>query len=498
MVKIPKIQFTFPKIKKDSDETVLQQIKPTLKSTQILINGVLFTYILASIISGVVDLVFFSGLSKSFYNIFALSIPASIVMCLLSLVITSGKAWCAIKVEQIKALQNFLKNKGYTWYKNLNKPKRLWGLVHKLCAITSIITTISLSVVSIGTGLSNLEYKINNMTEDSLTIQQYYKDLENVKKESQLDKKENIIDKKNTNKAAAERANDLTNKAVSVLNEFLDKKNELINQYENLESEKYKEALEGLKTYYTSKIKTVIKITRGSIDEYDEQSLRTEITKYENSNLNILKIVEYDHTEEIKEAEENLNNVLVAIESKKYTNTKGELLNFRLEDGSFVSPQSAVAILDSTVLEYRNDTGDVGESSKMFTLLATYFKLDKTAGGFGVSELMIMILICFFGLLQEALIALLTPKVTIDRKTLFEYESYLPEFDEDDFMYYVYKKYLKKGVISQEDFYYKAEKCKNNKTVPEELNKFKIKKEETNENKYSDLVERKIKEVESL
>ena len=104
-----KIKLFFPKIKKDSDESMIKQIKPTLKSDKILVNGVLFTYILASLVSGVVDLVFFSGLSKSHYNIFAIRIAAPIVMSLLSLVITSGKAWCAIKVSQIDSLVSHLK-----------------------------------------------------------------------------------------------------------------------------------------------------------------------------------------------------------------------------------------------------------------------------------------------------------------------------------------------------------------------------------------------------
>lgn len=494
MVKIPKIQFTFPKIKKDSDETVLQQIKPTLKSTQILINGVLFTYILASIISGVVDLVFFSGLSKSFYNIFALSIPASIVMCLLSLVITSGKAWCAIKVEQIKALQNFLKNKGYA-YKNLNKPKRLWGLVHKLCAITSIITTISLSVVSIGSAVKDSE---NNTNQITLVLS----DLEQLKanqNESKSSYASNTRESKTAKNTALVKAENDAQSGWSVIESYQKERDEI--ETSELEEEEKTKQIDDLRNKYYKKAPSWMK--KSHMDDYTYVDvLKGYQEKYISMNVNSADLNELkDLTASDKEA---INEYILGLEGRfKYPTTyegfemkEGDYVSFLDKDGNPLSLEQVKGRLTSLKGEWENNS-DIGESSKLFMMISDMIVTENSSGT-SITSMLIMGIICFFGLLQEALIALLTPKVTIDRKTLFEYETYLPEFDEDDFMYYVYKKYLKKGVISQEDFYYKAEKCKNNKTVPEELNKFKIKKEETNENKYSDLVERKIKEVESL
>ena len=179
-----KIKLFFPKIKKDSDESVIKQIKPTLKSDKILVNGVLFTYILASLVSGVVDLVFFSGLSKSYYNIFAIRIAAPIVMSLLSLVITSGKAWCAIKVSQIDSLVSHLKNYGYNWTRNFRKVRAKWNIAHKLCATVSIITTISLSVVSIGDGIRRNQNEIRKVNADYNKISKIYEASETADNES--------------------------------------------------------------------------------------------------------------------------------------------------------------------------------------------------------------------------------------------------------------------------------------------------------------------------
>lgn len=476
--KLPKLQFIWPKIDKNSGEPITQQVKPTLKSTQILVNGVLFTYTLASIISGVVDLVFFSGLSKSFYNIFALAIPASIVMCLLSLVITSGKAWCAIKVEQIKALQNFLRNKGYSWYKNLNKPRRIWRLVHKLCASVSIITTISLSVVSIGSAVKKSEDNTNLATV-------YLSDLEQLKanqNESENIYNSNILESKTVKKNALILAENDAQKGWNAIETYQRKRDE-IESSELEEKEKTKQINKLRDKYYKKAPQWMM--NKNHMDDYTYADVlggyqRNYISMNVNSDdLNELK----DLATSDKEA---INNYILSIEGtlkhptvyEGFEMKEGDYVSFLDEDGNPLSLEQVKAKLNSLKSEWE-DNSDIGESSKLFMMISDIIVTAIPAenrSGTSITSMLIMGIICFFGFLQEALIALLTPKVTIDRKTLFEYESYLPEFDEDDFMYYVYYKYLKKGVISQEDFYYKAEKCKSDKIIPNSLDEFMLKK----------------------
>lgn len=59
-MKLPKLNFKWFSRK---NEGKLE--KPTLKTTEVLLNGKLLTCILLSIVSAIIDLVFFSGLSKS-------------------------------------------------------------------------------------------------------------------------------------------------------------------------------------------------------------------------------------------------------------------------------------------------------------------------------------------------------------------------------------------------------------------------------------------------
>ena len=73
-----------------------------------------------------------------------------------------------------------------------------------------------------------------------------------------------------------------------------------------------------------------------------------------------------------------------------------------------------------------------------------------------------MILIMAFGIVQEFLIAIFTPKATIDRKMLSQVSSYLEWKDEEEkerFLISVYKDYVGDGIINQEDFEAKVKKC---------------------------------------
>ena len=174
-------------------------------------------------------------------------------------------------------------------------------------------------------------------------------------------------------------------------------------------------------------------------------------------------------------------------------------------------------------MAWQSDTGDVGESSKIFTLIATYMNADVKAGGMGVSEWMMMILIAIFGIVQEFLIYIFTPKAVIDRKLLSQVSQYLrwkDEVEKERFLISVYKDYVGDGIINREDYEAKCKKCvelmeeseediiakysKKNKAVVKAVRARTIKEDvpvaETKEipTGYSDVVARKIREVESI
>ena len=56
-----------------------------IDSTDVLIKGKLLTCIILSVISAFIDIVFFSGLSKSGYPFFGKDIPAAIILSSMSI-----------------------------------------------------------------------------------------------------------------------------------------------------------------------------------------------------------------------------------------------------------------------------------------------------------------------------------------------------------------------------------------------------------------------------
>jgi hypothetical protein len=217
-----------------------------------------------------------------------------------------------------------------------------------------------------------------------------------------------------------------------------------------------------------------------------------------------------------------IEETLIAISDKEYKMPDGTIIQF-IDDGKPINVQLAISRLQNGISMWQADTGDVGESSKVFTLLAMYIKADESAGGIGAAEWMIMLFIFFTGIIQECMIALCTPSATIDRKTLSSVSRYCEwqnEEEKERFLLKVYKSYVGDGVFSQADYEEKCRKCvelmeeteediiakysKKNKvavkavrtrTIKEDIPVAEAKEIPTG---YSDVVARKIKEVESI
>lgn len=490
-----KIKLFFPKIKKDSDESVIKQIKPTLKSDKILVNGVLFTYILASLVSGVVDLVFFSGLSKSHYNIFAIKIAAPIVMSLLSLVITSGKAWCAIKVSQIDSLVSHLKNYGYNWTRNFRKVRVKWNIAHKLCAIVSIITTISLSVVSIGDGIRRNQNEIRKINKDINKISKLYEKSEAVDNESF----KNLLTSSTSSHKATEKVDEIVSSLWPQILEYREERADFTESgytFDSKEEITWKEKNIIPDNYWNKQNTTIsnivkskgITLTLNEIRNISEANLRDRLRReFEKSSTNSssksLEAVGNKYKEKLKKEIQNLQGRYVMPGKKEYE---------KFDDNS---PTGTLNKLSDIKAAYENDKGDVGDSAKMFMLAGPVVEkigqkektIDEIAeqkdvkvSSFGATEIMIMTLICFFGILQEVLIALLTPKVVVTRKTLASFEPYFgTDFNENEFLYDLYRKYQNKGIISMAEFEAKALKCSTLSETPETLKDFISKSKKT-------------------
>lgn len=489
--------------------------KRTLKATPILNNGVIVTFIIGSIISGIVDLVFFSGLSVAFYSLFGIiAIPAGLVLCLMSLVITSAKAWTSMKAEQIDELISTLKTLGYNCWQKLKPKKRMWKTVHAVCMAVSIMTAMSLSVVSIGDGIRKNQNEIRKANEEISTLAELINANFLGKKEQRNLVYSSVTSGTNSTKEANEKAKMIwpiieeyrteraefqaTGVAFSSKEEFNWRGETIIpNNYWDKQND-----LVQAKVKAAGRTMTINQIRNITSEALLAQQIKDEI---ENVNKNTAKddliLLDSQTKDEMTVAIENLQGRF-----RWPTSMGGELVVF---DES--NPSLALTTLKDLKAAYENDTGDVGESAKLFVLIGPAvedaFKAKLTleniaektpsSSSFGVTEVMIMFVILFFGLLQEVIIAILTPKMTITRNVFFHY-NFDEKIDIEEILYHINLGYLKAGIINLEDFNAKVEKSKTIKAIPETLADSLKADKKKKPKEFTSKVDNEIKELEEL
>lgn len=474
--------------------------KPTLKTTTVLINGKLATCVLLSIVSGIIDLVFFSGLSKSAYDLFGLiAIPAGLLMSLMSIGFTMGKFFCAMQLGAIAELKTRLKNFGYSWHSNLNKLSWKWQVIHKFLIGVSVLTSISLSVISIGTGVTRNSTLLKQL--DDLIIQgtRYSSVLDTARDTSLKATVSKSVDTSEQDAIAYTAAE--MNKIRPAVEQYkadreafnrtgLDVNSEEPNEmyapnpseYWNRRNESVNNLLQTA-GYGTLTGKQIYDLNLNNV----QATIRSRyLSTYQSRNPEeIKKEMEEARRSTIEEA----NGWLKTLNALNFTrNERVDLGKGRYEyravpvrfDDDTASTDTKVLLTRALSLlrQYRtdveSDNGDIGSSSKLFMMIGNAWdKLHmKSANsvtdaltvnvktGMGSTEIMIMVIIMLFGIVQEFLIALFTPKSTISRKMLYQFDSFFgADFNINDFMLEIYLDYYNKGIISREDFEAKARKC---------------------------------------
>lgn len=449
-----KSKFKFPRIswKWNSKKGEKFFEKPTIDSTDIRINGKIFTCILLSIASGFIDLTFFSGLSKSLFHVGTVPLPAAILYTIISIGFILGKFWCATELSVISELQTRLNEYGQPDSAlRLRKPKLKWHFGHKFLVLISIVTALSLSVNSIGAGMRNIEQTIKNMSNDANEL---------IELNSSVN--QGVHDKRNSQKSnisgtisAQETAKAEVDRYVTRLKNYQSQYFEVQDNPDLTDEEKAKQS-EAIIAKIVNEIPGAN--SRNAI-YFTEGDLRKSIQKTTTANetLDVSAIYE----EGIAYDKQQIEDKIRALAEKEYKDPDGTVIQFLDENGNPINIQTAISRLQGSINKWQApDAGDAGESSKIFTLVATYLKADSTAGGMGVSEWMMLIFIAIAGIVQEFLIALYTPKSTIDRKTLSQYSSYInfKEMDINKFLISIYTNYLYDGSYNQEKYDYKMEK----------------------------------------
>lgn len=474
---------------------------PKLDSTNILINGKLLTCIGLSIASGFIDLVFFSNISKSLYELFGfIAIPAGALMAFISIWFTIGKFFTQLQIGAMEELQTKLRGFGYNWAENLNKPKRKWKRMHWFLVGISVLTTISLSVISIGSGITRNANTIKQI--DSL-IEQGSKFSNLLATASQTQLTAIVSQSKDTSQEdAIKYVQENITKIMPVLESYKNDRTSFESNYganavnsnrKDLPETDGKSASEywtirnqevnnllGLAGYGNLTGPQIKKLDRSQVEKALKENY---MTIYGNSNnsvvmegMNQLK----DST--AQEAEGWLNtlnasnfqsNIQVIEEGKRVWKQVPVEFDTDPEKLIKVKVDSALMKLKAFRVDVENDSGDIGTSAKIFMMVGSYFNKDatmkdaeealntKVSTGMGPTEVMLMIVLMIIGLAQEMLIALFTPKAIINRKLLSQFNQYFnyEQLDLNRFLIHIYNDYLELGVLSQERYNAKMNKA---------------------------------------
>ena len=469
-----------------------------VSNTKILTTGFAITCIVLSCSSGIVDIACGSGLSKSTFHLGTLEVKAAILYTAILIGLVFLKFFCAMYIGMLEELKAKLIAYKKTWAKNINKPLLKWKIVHKSLIILSLITGFNMSVNSIGAGIRAMQQNIDNMTRDAQSLIELFNSVNSGVKENRNAATEN----RNAAITAQQSVADSFETKWKYVVEYRNKRDALDENAEDYERQKAE-----LKKQYVSK--TPEGVNSSNIDFVDEYTIKNKLLE------NAKKFETIDTSSYIQEGIEydkkQIEETLIAIADKEYKMPDGTLISFIDDNDKPINVQLAISRLQNGISMWQADTGDVGESSKMFTLLATYIKADISAGGMGTSELMLMVFIIFLAIIQEVGIAYCTPAAIIDRATLklvSRYCEWENNIEKEDFLIDVYIEYVGDGVFSEATFEEKCQKSGGHFLLTRENVKEKyipkpktiVKKETSTKTKkeYSNKVDNLVKEIEEL
>lgn len=457
-----------------------------ITSAQVLINGKLIVFIFCSLVSAFINLVFISNLSKSNYDIGTLiSVPAAVLLGSLSIGLDIAKFLLAIQVNTLNELIRKLSK--FTWVKNVKRAAIWWKSVYITFIILSVITSMSLSSISIGAGITRNANLINQIDEYIIQGEQYT----NINAGADAVTRENLISK--ATDTSEKDARDYAENAVSEIEDFIAVVGPIVSaEYvddENLEDggktaiQKKNEALKPYEARRT-KINNILKgagYRARSFDELVAFNTMTLAADIKQKRLEYLQSSSNDiAVEKLGELKENTNveiySWLETLNALSLINPKTNepmVFDTSTDKPANVLAKSATQMLKALRVDVENDSGDIGSSSKIFMQFGSIFaskKLGdkdlqaalnvKAQGSFGATEIMMMGMLLFLSLLCELAINLFSPKTNISRKMLSQFSEYFdPDFDVDDFMMDVYIDQLKFGVLDRDAFDRKSKKA---------------------------------------
>lgn len=453
-----------------------------ISSAQVLINGKLVVFVFCSLVSAFINLVFISNLTKSGYSVGTLfTLPAAVLLGSLSIGLDIAKFLLAIQVNTLGEL--IRKLSGFSWVKNVKRAAVWWRTVYITFIMLSVITSVSLSSISIGAGITRNANLISQIDEYIVQGEGYT----NINAGADAVTRQNLISK--ATDTSERDARDYAENAVAEIEAFIAEVGPIVNaDYKDIEGGfTAKQQKDNALRPYESKRTKINNILRGAgyrartFDELVAFNTLTLATDIKQKRLEYLQSSSNDiAVEKLGELKDNTNaeiySWLETLNALALVNPKtNETIVFdtSTEKPANVLAKSATQILKALRVDVENDSGDIGSSSKIFMQVGSIFASKKVGdkdlqaalnvkaeGSFGATEIMMMSMLLFLSLLCELAINLFSPKTNISRKMLSQFSEYFDtNFDVNDFMLEIYIDQLNFGVLDREAFDRKAKKA---------------------------------------
>lgn len=453
-----------------------------ISSAQVLINGKLVVFVFCSLVSAFINLVFISNLTKSGYSVGTLfTLPAAVLLGSLSIGLDIAKFLLAIQVNTLGELIRKLSK--FSWVKNVKRASIWWRTVYVTFILLSVITSVSLSSISIGAGITRNANLISQIDEYIVQGEGYT----NINAGADAVTRQNLISK--ATDTSERDARDYAENAVAEIEAFIAEVGPIVNaEYQDIEDGlTAKQQKDNALKPYEAKRAKINNILRGAgyrARKFDElvafntltlaNDIKQKRLEYLQSNSNDIAV------EKLGELKDNTNaeiySWLETLNALSLVNPKtNEIIVFDTskEKPANVLAKSATQLLKALRVDVENDSGDIGSSSKIFMQVGSLFASKdvgdkdlqaalnvKAEGSFGATEVMMMGMLLFLSLLCELAINLFSPKTNISRKMLSQFSEYFDtNFDVNDFMLEIYIDQLNFGILDRDAFDRKAKKA---------------------------------------
>lgn len=490
-----------------------------------LIYGKTVVFALCSLISAIINIVFISNLTKESYEIGTLlSIPAAVFLGILSIGLDASKTIHVIQVNSLNEMYRKLAQ--FEWAKSIKNTARKWNTVYLLYVALSIITSVSLSTISIGAGITRNANMLGQIDELIMEGEKY----SNLESTSQDIHFKHIVSAAtdSSENDAINFARQSTNNLWPAVEAYKDERSLFLDTGYNVNSNDPIE-WEGNEIipsqYWDSKNReinrlltnaghpevrgaSIMNLNRATV-ESTIQSRQLALSETKNSEEAISKLSELSN----KSMSEALGWIRTMNSLQLVNPSTGQIVVFEInEDEPKVSVQSALTLLKALRVDVENDSGDIGSSSKIFMQVGSWIDGGQEKAtdlnqvlesnqviSFGTVEILMMIMLLFLSLLCELAINQFAPTVRVSRKMLGQFRHCLPkEFNVNKFMFNLVNELRDYDLIDDKEWHEQIKYCNEKLSAKEEKEVVETAIKVEHDTTFGDEVDSLVSEIEGI